>query len=156
MATTQGICWQLDRETFNYIVKESAVRQREAYESFLAKVPLLANMDAYERSQLADALTSQKFSGGANIVEQGSNGDTFYIIESGEAAAIKDGSEVMQYKSGDYFGELALLRNQPRAATVKAKTEVKALSLEARSFKRLLAVNDILERAFSTGAARYT
>ena len=46
--------------------------------------------------------------------------------------------EVMQYKSGDYFGELALLKNEPRAASVFAKTQLKVATIDRDSFKRLL------------------
>jgi len=59
----------------------------------------------------------------------------------------KGGQNVMSYSSGDYFGELALIRNQPRAATVSAKGATKLLCLESRSFKRLLNVQDLLERS---------
>lgn len=147
--TAKGTCvlWKLDRETFTHIVKESAQKKRQRYDSFLAKVPLLGNMDAYERSQLADALKVETFSDGAVIFKQGDVGNKFYILEDGEAVATKGGQEVMQYSSGDYFGELALIRNQPRAATITAKKEAKLLSVDSRSFKRLLNVNDLMQRA---------
>ena len=80
-------------------------------------------------------------------VSQGEEGKKFYIIEDGEAVANKNGTQVMSYSPGDYFGELALIRNQPRAATVTAKTPCKLLSVDSGSFKRLLNVNDLLERA---------
>jgi len=139
--------WQLDRDTFNHIVKEAAQKKRQRYDAFLSKVPLLGSMDAYERSQLADALISETYESGKTIVNQGDSGDTFYIIEEGDAAATKNGVEVMSYGAGDYFGELALIRNQPRAATVVAKSSVKALSIDSGSFKRLLNVQDLLERS---------
>lgn len=139
--------WQLDRDTFNHIVKEAAQKKRQRYDAFLSKVPLLGSMDAYERSQLADALITETYESGKTIVNQGDSGDTFYIIEEGEAAATKNGVEVMNYGAGDYFGELALIRNQPRAATVVAKSSVKALSIDSGSFKRLLNVQDLLERS---------
>jgi len=139
--------WQLDRDTFNNIVKEAAQKKRQRYDTFLAKVPLLTSMDAYERSQLADALKPESFTDAAAICKQGEVGNKFYIIEEGEAVASKGGQNVMSYSSGDYFGELALIRNQPRAATVSAKGATKLLCLESRSFKRLLNVQDLLERS---------
>ena len=55
--------------------------------------------------------------------------------------------EVMNYKAGDYFGELALLKDEPRAASIKAKTNVKAVSLDRESFKRLIGpLDEILKR----------
>jgi len=147
----QGVLWQLDRETFNAIVKEAAQKKRQRYDAFLAKVPLLASMDAYERSQLADALRSESFAGGQTIVSQGEVGQKFYIIEEGEAVASKSGVQVMSYSVGDYFGELALIRNQPRAATVACKGDAKILSIDSASFHRLLKVSDLLDRS-----AKYT
>merc|ERR1712036_40434 len=55
------VLWQLDRETFNHIVKDAASKKRERYEKFLSSVPLLASMDAYERSQVCDALKAESF-----------------------------------------------------------------------------------------------
>merc|ERR1712093_870033 len=94
-AQEKCVLWQLDRETFNTIVKEAAQKKRQRYDTFLAKVPLLTSMDAYERSQLADALKTETYALGDNIVTAGDNGSTFYIIEEGEAVAVKNGAEVM-------------------------------------------------------------
>lgn len=110
-------------------------------------------MEGYERNSLADALRQEKYSAGDTIVKQGDPGDKFFIIEEGECCATKSfvggqkPQEVMQYKSGDYFGELALLKNEPRAANILAKTEVKVLSVDRRTFKRLLGpLEDMLKR----------
>lgn len=150
-AKDEGILWQLDRETFSNIVKDAAVRKREKYEAFLSSVPILTSLENSERSKVADAIKVKTFPAGANIVNQDESGDAFYIIEEGEATAIKNGETVMSYKSGDYFGELALLKNQPREATVQTTTEVKALYIDNMSFNRMLKVTEALEKA----AARY-
>jgi len=146
-ATEDSVLWQLDRDTFTHIVKDAAQKKRARYDSFLSKVPLLASMDDYERSQLADALKSEIFSDGQRIVSQGEVGHKFYIIEDGSATATKGGVEVMKYAAGDYFGELALIRNQPRAASVTAQGCTKLLSLDSSSFKRLLNVEVLLQRS---------
>eukprot|EP00927_Polykrikos_kofoidii_P025218 TRINITY_DN226_c1_g1_i1.p1 TRINITY_DN226_c1_g1~~TRINITY_DN226_c1_g1_i1.p1 ORF type:complete len:404 (-),score=109.26 TRINITY_DN226_c1_g1_i1:181-1392(-) len=146
-AAEKSILWQLDRDTFNHIVKDAAQKKRARYDTFLSKVPLLQSMDAYERSQIADALRVESVREGVTIVSQGEEGKTFYLIEEGEAAAMKGGVQVMGYGCGDYFGELALLRNQPRAATVMSKTPCKLLVLDSGSFKRLLNVDDLLARS---------
>jgi len=148
--------FSLDRETFNHIVKDAAVKKREKYDEFLSKVELLTTMDAYERSKIADALKIQKFKKGEYIVKEGEKGDTFYFIEEGEAVATKlltsDGQpqNVYHYKSGDYFGEIALLRDAPRAANIVTETDVVVAALDRFSFKRLLGpLEDILKRNFS-------
>merc|ERR1712230_123312 len=56
--------WELDRETFNAIVKDAAAKKREMYEKFLTSVPLLESLSKYERDQLADALHQDQYSGG--------------------------------------------------------------------------------------------
>lgn len=145
-ASEKCILWQLDRDTFNNIVSEAAAKKRNRYDTFVSKVGLLASMDAYERGQLIDALQPEVFAAGATICTQGENGSKFYIIEDGEAVATKGGVQLMSYGVGDYFGELALLRNQPRAATVSAKSACKLVSIDSSSFKRLLNVSELLER----------
>jgi len=140
-AKEKSVCWQLDRETFNHIVKDAAAKKREKYEGFFNKVPLLNSVDAYGRSQVADALQTESQPTGSAIIKQGDKGDKFYIIEQGELEARKTGDgadQVFQLKEGDYFGELALLNNEPRAASVTAKSDVKLLTLDRRAFNRLL------------------
>jgi len=137
------ICWQLDRESFNHIVKDAAVARRTKYDEFLKSVNLLSSLEAYERSQIADALVAETCKKGDTIVKQDDPGDKFYIVEEGTLYALKNfGSEekrVMDYKAGDYFGELALLKNQPRAASVVVESETaKVLSMSRVSFNKML------------------
>ena len=155
----EGNCvlWSLDRECFNHIVKDAAVRRREKFVDFLSRVEILSNMDPYERSQLADVLKSENFANGDFVIKQGDEGNVFYVIEEGNAVATKvihqghDPEEVMRYAPGDYFGELALIKNEPRAANVRAVTDLKCLVLDRHSFKRLLGpLEDILRRNAKT------
>ena len=144
-----GVLWQLDRVTFRKILMDSAFQKRRMYESFLEEVPLLSSLKAYERAKIADALESIKFPAGTEIIKEGDPGDAFYLLESGEAQAFKRGVEksVKDYKRGDFFGELALLDDKPRQATVTAKTEVKVAKLGRDGFKRLLGpVEGIMRR----------
>jgi len=138
------ICWQLDRETVNHIVKDAAVKRRTKYETFLKSVTLISGISPYERSQIADALKSESFNQGDTIVKELDPGDKFYIVEEGHIYANKklpDGTEkrVMDYKPGDYFGELALLKNQPRAASIIVESaSAKVLSMSRVSFTKML------------------
>ena len=141
--------WALDRMTFRRIIMDSAFQRRQMYESFLEEVPLLSSLKPYERSKIADALDALKYSAGSSIINEGDPGTSFYLLESGEAEAFKDGAPrpVKAYKRGDYFGELALLDDKPRAATVVAKTDVKVARLGRDGFKRLLGpVEQIMRR----------
>ena len=132
--------WALDRITFRRILMDSAFQRRQMYEAFLEEVPLLSSLKSYERSKIADALDASKYSAGFTIISEGDPGDAFYLLESGKADAFKKGTEnpVKSYQRGDYFGELALLDDKPRAASVVARTDVKVARLGRDGFKRLL------------------
>merc|ERR1719262_2021268 len=69
-ATEKCVLWQLDRDTFNNIVKEAAAKKRQRYESFLESVPLLKSLSTYEKSQVADAFKAEPFTDGAEIVKE--------------------------------------------------------------------------------------
>ena len=152
-AKTNATCWALDRECFNNIVKDAAIKKREKYENTLKKVEILKSIDPYELGQICDALKTQNFVKGDIIIKQGDNGDVFYILDEGKAHAEKvfeDGKKpqkVKDYGSGGFFGELALLKNEPRAASIVADTNCRCLSLDRMAFKRLLGpLEDILQR----------
>lgn len=139
-ASKGGLLWQLDRTTFRRILMDSSFQRRKMYEGFLEEVPLLSTLKGPERAKIADALSSQKYPAGTYIIREGDPGDAFYLLESGEAEAYKAGVEhpVKHYQRGAYFGELALLDDKPRQASVVAKTEVKLARLDRAGFKRLL------------------
>ena len=110
-------------------------------------------MDAYERSKLADAIREEWYEPDQYIIKEGEEGNVFYMLMNGEAIATKTlepgkpPQEVFRYKSGDYFGELALLKNEPRAANIVTTTKTQVVALERHSFKRLLGpVEGILKR----------
>lgn len=141
--------WALDRITFRRILMDSAFQRRRMYEGFLEEVPVLKTLKPYERSKIADALESSKFPAGTQIIREGDPGDAFYLLERGEAEAFKRGVDqaVKKYSRGDYFGELALLDDKPRQASIVAKTEVKVARLGRDGFKRLLGpVESIMRR----------
>jgi len=152
VAQDKSILWQLDRESFNHIVKDAVSKRRQLYEDFLKSVPFLQSLEAYERNSMCDVLSPENFKSGEIMMTQGDAGDKFYLLVEGEAVASKmySGSaaqDVMDYKVGDYFGELSLLRNEPRAATVTAKTDCKVLTMTRKTFKQLLGpLEDILLR----------
>jgi len=138
-AADKALCWKLDRETFNHIVKDSATKRIREYDEFLKNVSLFISMDAYERSQLCDALVPETHNKGDFIVKQDEPGNKFYILAEGALVAHKNDTQVMEYAVGDYFGELALLKSQPRAASVLVTSNTaKVLSLDRKSFHKML------------------
>ena len=158
-AISACVLWVLDRNCFNHIVKESATNKRERYESFLSHIELLENIDPYERSQIADALRSVSFAQGEYVIREGEWGEVFYVVEQGQAVATKTLTpgqapvEVKQYREGEYFGELALLKGEPRAANIIAKSALKCVTLDRLSFKRMLGP---LEGILRRNAAKYS
>ncbi|EAW09575.1 cyclic nucleotide-binding domain-containing protein [Aspergillus clavatus NRRL 1] len=149
-ADSKSTLWALDRVTFRRILMDSAFQRRRMYEAFLEEVPLLSSLKPYERAKIADALDAIKYPANSTIIAEGDPGDAFYLLEAGDAEAFMKGVEgpVKTYKRGDYFGELALLDEKPRAASVVAKTDVKVARLGRDGFKRLLGpVQDIMRRA---------
>jgi len=154
-ATSDTTLWELDRETFNRIVKDAAAEKRNMYTDFLKKVPLFGNMSQYEIMTIADALKVDTFDAeGSLVIKQGGVGDKFFVVLEGECEAKKASSEdaepqwVMTHKVGDYFGELSLLKNELRAASVfTSAPNVKLLWMDRKTFKRLCGpIEDILTR----------
>ena len=123
-ANTQSVIYSLDRECFNHIVKDSVIKNRNIYEKFLADVEILSSLESYERSKLCDCLQVEIIESKTKIIKEGEFGDRFYLIVSGEAEALKfnpstNKEEVVnKYTAKMYFGELSLIKEEPRAATI--------------------------------------
>lgn len=158
-AALDSILWAVDRVTFRRIIMDNTFQKRKLYESFLKTVPILQSLSAAEVTKVADALEPVSFDDEDIIIEEGDVGDGFYIILSGEARVLKrvqDGEgaeeedeqiEVNRLHKGDYFGELALLTDKPRAATVTAVGPTECVCLDTKAFIRLLGpCVDILKR----------
>lgn len=148
--------WGIDRDSYRRILMGSTMRKRKMYEDFLAKVPILQSLDSWERMTVADALEPCQFDDGQVIIKQGDPGDDFFIIIEGEAVCLQvpEGSseqkEVGKLGPSGYFGEIALILDRPRAATVVAKGPLKCVKLDRGRFERVLGpCSDILKRNIS-------
>ena len=152
IASTDAVLFSLDRDTFSHIVKDAAMNRRNMYDEFLKKVALLSQMDNYERVTISDAFVQKKWKRGDHVINEGEIGDDFYFVVKGECVAVKtiDGKkvEVMQYKEQDYFGERALIKNEPRAATIVVQSETcETVSLDKDCFSRTLgSIEDMFKR----------
>jgi CRP/FNR family cyclic AMP-dependent transcriptional regulator len=114
--------------------------------NFLSKVPLFQSLNKKQLEQLATWLVKREFGAGQTIVEQGKGGEGFFIIVSGKAEATRqraDGSKIVvnQFGPTDYFGELALLDDGIRTATVVAIEKVDCLVLVRWDFLAKLETN---------------
>lgn len=154
IATSKGILWALDRNTFRRILLKAAAKKRKVHEALLESVPMLKEITEYERMNLADALLSRKFKDGECVIQQGDEADCMYFVESGVASIrIRKQDdptqevELTQCSKGGYFGELALVTHKPRAASVYSVGDLVCAVLDVHAFERLLGpCMDILKR----------
>ena len=122
-------------------VSEAAVQQ------FLASVPLLQALTEASRAKLADVLEAVQVEESHSIVTEGEVGVSMFFIEQGQAkAVIKGGQTVKEYCEGDWFGELALMNDAPRSASVIAVAgTLRCLELGRDAFKTIIAAEGEVE-----------
>ena len=139
VASTHGILWVMERQTFRKLVLKHAFRKRQMYENFLRELEILQSLTDYERSNVADALIPVEFNEKDVVIRQGDDGDRMFFIEDGQCDIYMNDKFHKRINKGEYFGELALLNHEPRSATIIAATpKVRLASLEVESFERLL------------------
>ncbi|KAG7671492.1 hypothetical protein Ndes2526B_g09344 [Nannochloris sp. 'desiccata'] len=114
----------------------------------LSKVPLLTGLSQKQRLALCSAFEAKEFAAGENVVSKGDPGDAFFVIEKGTCSVFADeNKELNRLGPASYFGERALLRNEPRAATVRATTNATLLRLARNNFENLLGpLQDVLRQ----------
>ena len=100
----------------------------------LRAIPIFAPLSPPVLEGLASRLVPVHAAVGETIVRQGESGDRFYVVDSGELEVSIDGKPQGTQGPGDHFGEIALLRDVPRTATVTARTDVDLLALERDDF----------------------
>jgi hypothetical protein len=102
--------------------------------ALLRSVPMLSLLPPPTLESLARALTPEEVAVGTDVVTQGEEGDRFYVIADGELDVIADGTLVTTLRRGDGFGEIALMYDVPRTATVHTRTAARLYSLEREDF----------------------
>ncbi|CAG7718282.1 unnamed protein product [Allacma fusca] len=112
----------------------------------IGKNVLFAHLDESERSEVFDAMFQETYLASETIIREGDEGNYFYVIDSGEVEVSKDGKFLTSICEGGSFGELALIYGTPRAATVKAKTDVKVWVIDRDSYRRILMGSTIRKR----------
>ena len=97
-------------------------------------VPFLAPLPEPALERISNLLEPLSVPAGEVVFNQGDEGDRFYVIESGTASVLRDGGEVARLEPGGYFGEIALVQDVPRTATVRAVSDLSLLALERDEF----------------------
>jgi CRP-like cAMP-binding protein len=104
----------------------------------LKRVPLFADLDRAELQQIANSMKQRTFSAGQEIAVEGQSGVGFFVIEDGQAKVTVHGDEVRRLGPGDYFGEVALITQGARTATVTADTDLKTYGMTFWDFRPLV------------------
>ena len=115
-----------------------------APEELIRQVPLFKDLDKSEMQGLVSSMKERQFDEGDTVASEGSTGVGFFIIDEGEATVSVHGEEVRTLKHGDYFGEVALIDDGARSATVSAKTDVVCFGLTYWEFRPLVQHNATL------------
>ena len=104
----------------------------------LAQVPLLAGLPDKVRRRLAEIGKRRRYPAGGTIIQEGEGGVAFYIVLSGSARVEQHGDTIGTLGPGDFFGELALIEEHPRSATIVAVDETETLGFTRWEFTALL------------------
>jgi CRP-like cAMP-binding protein len=108
----------------------------------LARVPLFSDLNKRQLRKLASGFKERSFGPGRTVVREGQmDGVGFYVVSEGTASVSISGSTVATVGPGDYFGELAMLTGQARAATVTAETPLRCLVMAFWDFRRFAKEN---------------
>jgi putative ABC transport system ATP-binding protein len=121
-----------------HIVSDIRVRETMVICTILKKCSLFKELSPSDLTDIAQKMNEERFAADTNIIRQGDHGDKFYVIAEGRAQIIIDSDSgtrvVASVEPGGFFGEVALLKDQPRNATVRSTEPVVAYTLSKPDF----------------------
>ena len=112
-----------------------------ASQELLQRVPLFADLDRRELQSLASSFKERTFSAGQTIATEGTGGVGFFVIDEGRAKVSRGDQELGMLGPGDHFGEIALIDEGARTATVTADTDLRCYGLTSWEFRPLVETN---------------
>ena len=104
----------------------------------LQRVPLFADLDKRDLTQIASSFKAREYAAGDTLATEGEGGVGFFLIESGEATVSVRGQEIARLKAGDSFGEVALIDDGARTATVTADTAMVCYGMSFWEFRPIV------------------
>ena len=119
----------------------------------LKKVPLFASLDHKDLDSVANSMVERRFKAGDTLTEQGSSGVGFFVIQEGTADVEVDGQTKGSIGPGDYYGEIALLTDSMRTATLTATSDMLTYGMTSWQFKPLVESNSELAWKLLTAMA---
>ena len=135
------------------IVSDIRVKETMVICAILKKCPLFKELSPSDLTDIAQKMHEETFAPGQGIIRQGEVGDKFYVIAKGEAEIIVESEAhtrtAATLHEGGFFGEVALLRDQPRNATVRASGEVTAYTLSKADFLAAVKAHKSFEQQMS-------
>ena len=111
---------------------------RRKYHDHLRAVPLFSQVDKHDLDVIDSAITTLSFPAGEVLMREGSTAREMVIVVDGELSVSRDGEEIATIGPGGFAGEMGLLTDHRRSATVSAKTDVHILHIDARAFDSVL------------------
>lgn len=138
------VCWLLDRVTFKNIMRHRLSAKQQHSREVISRVSVFQGIPQECRYKVADSLQPVTYEKGEVVINEGDHGNDFFVVDEGEVEVTSKGQVLGVERRGDYFGELALINDEPRAATVRAKTDLKLERLGRYGFERLIGP-DIVE-----------
>jgi len=107
----------------------------------IKRVPLFADLDNRELKEIAESMKERTFHAGDTVTEEGKGGVGFFVIDDGTAKVSVGGHEVRTLGAGDYFGEIGLIADVDRTATITAETELRCYGMTLWDFRPLVESN---------------
>jgi CRP/FNR family cyclic AMP-dependent transcriptional regulator len=104
----------------------------------LQRVPIFQGLDKRELERIAASMKPRTFRAGDTVTSEGQGGVGFFVIEDGQAKVTVGGENRRTLGAGDYFGEVALLTDSPRTATIRAETDLRCYGMTSWDFKPLV------------------
>ena len=120
--------------------------RKDAKSELLKRAPLFANCSKRELDAIGGIADEIDLKEGKELTREGKPGREFFVLVEGTADVVKKGRKVNTLEAMDFFGEIALIHESPRTATVKATSPVRALVITERNFKRLLKEQPDIQR----------